>query len=368
MSIINIPTLPEILEKLKAFKAYMDAEGNSALEYINLLEDYKLALSLLIHINYRIKVNDLASIEKYFDDLMFILNYRTRVEYSYDHLNSFDDYLLSNADGGGAIGDWADLLNKPATFPPADHDHAFDWNRVIKVGDFAGRNLYTESGAEDVSDGLETLLFPFVQAKLSIGSSLVYEQGTENGFTINGNFNPNDEEIVNSLVLLNGAGQQLHNYNIPDPLETTVISHNVENLTANESYRFRANVGQAGTDLYSPYLEVEFVHPLLWGFSLDEDLRGVNAYQQLRKIVSKSTDRSVVMEGENGYMYYFSPLSLGKVTGIKDENNFTLNAFLESETQVSVQSSGLSNDFTTNYYRYRSPFQASINQEIYFSA
>jgi len=363
MAIQPIPTLAEIVEKFDAFREYADAKQGTGYQYQGLVHDYSAAASILTHINYRITIGGEAGIEALFDSMMFLLNFRTRIEYSYDHLTSYDDYKVDFGSGGtGGAVKWTDISGKPTTYPPSTHEHSFDWNRAIKSSEFLGRNIFTESGdiANSVKEGLETLLFPRVSPTITAGAGSLFEEGTSQDFMINGTLSPNDGDTIGSFELIDSNDNVITSFPPNAAPASTSISHEVTGIVTNMSYRFKAVVD--GLTVYSPYVNLSFVPAVLFGVNAGSNIQGTDAYQGLSKVIEADKSLTVEMNGTNGYMYLFIPLSFGIITSIQDQNGFELRSFLESQTQISVTTLGLDDNQVNQYYRYRSPFQGAVNQ------
>ncbi|HCQ16446.1 MAG TPA: hypothetical protein DIU20_09305, partial [Cryomorphaceae bacterium] len=252
------------------------------------------------------------------------------------------------------------------SFIPAPHDHAFDWDRPLKASAFSGRNIFTESGATNVLEGLEALLFPAQPAVISISGHKTFQWGVTQDFTITGTLRPNDQNDIASIQVLDENDLPLKTIVPNDYPANTPIEYEVVNLIHSTKFRIKATT-DGGAEIFSPWTEVNFIVPHLYGFNAHPDLQGYNAYKNLSTGLFTDNKVAIAYAGTNGYMYFFRPKESGPLSAIRDSNNFGLGTFLKSETLVEVTSDGLDSNFNVQFYRYRSPFQSKSNTTITFT-
>ena len=221
----------------------------------------------------------------------------------------------------------------------------FNGNRTVKRSGLPAVNVDTTT----VKTFIESYFFPFIPATMSLNGFSYQENGTDPTPQLVGTLTLNDETTVNSrTVLVNGSPNgtfATNNINQAAPAA----------ITSNTTYQLDANVANNGspTNIFSATQTVSFIYPFLYGTNASGSLSGTALYNGLTKNVTSKQNLSVNMTGTNVYMYFCYPTSYGSLSQILDPNMFDITGSF-TQTTVSVTSTGLFSNYTTNFYVYTS--------------
>jgi len=219
----------------------------------------------------------------------------------------------------------------------------FNGNRTVKRSGLPAVNV----GTTTVKTFLEAYFFPFIPATLSLNDFSLQEVGTHPTMQLIGALTLNDETVVNTRTVLVGGVAS-------DTFATNTINQAAPAaITTNTTYQLKANVANNGsaTDIYSTLRTATFIYPFLYGTNASGSLTGSTLYTGLTKSVTASGNKTINMTGTNVYMYFCYPTSYGLLSQILDPNLFDITGSFAQST-VSVTSSGLYSDWTTNFYVY----------------
>jgi len=249
------------------------------------------------------------------------------------------------------------IINEPASATQALKDIA---NKIIFSMYFNGNRTVKRSGIPNVNVGgnnlfefIENYFFPFVPATISISvSGTVFEVGTNNNININGTTTANDETIFsNGTLKRDGIDIYLFGSNLS--FSTTDNFSPTTQQTIN--YRAYQDVGNNGnsTTIQSNNIQVNSVYTFLYGVSsANLESGGTAIYTALNKLVQLKSNKTVVLNGTNGYIYFAYPSSYGNLTSILDQNGFEqITAF--TKYTATVTSVGLPNNYSVTYYIYK---------------
>ena len=111
---------------------------------------------------------------------------------------------------------------------------------------------------------------------------------------------------------------------------------------------------------------VTFAFPFFYG---SNNAGTIDPYVDLTYLLQVKGTKVVPFNGNNEYFYFAYPASYGLLKNIKDQNNFELlqaadPAFIKVDQDVTSQ--GLTNDWTTPYFVYRTKAKTSINGNYTF--
>lgn len=235
----------------------------------------------------------------------------------------------------------------------------FQGNRLITRGPYQGLNV----GGTTLEQFINNFFFPFVPSVLSINSGTTYvEVGTITSTTINGTWTANDETIKSGgYVNKNGVSWNTFGSTTPFSYPDTGLTLNAP---GNFSYQAFLSVGNNGTPttLSSGTRAISFIYPFFYGMSTSNLSTGGTAlYTGLTKQISPSSNFSTNLVGVGTYIYFAYPQSYGALSSIVDPNNFNITADFDVYNNVSVISTGLSTNYSTNYRIYKLRVLASPN-------
>lgn len=239
---------------------------------------------------------------------------------------------------------------------------AFDGNRTVKRSGIPNVNV----GGSSLTEFLNNYFFPFIPATISLSAlAVVYEQGTANNVTVAGSVTGNDETSFSDAEVISPSDGDA----VVDTFTAQVGNFSIidSGVSAYKTYRARINVGGDGTPgtILSALKIVEFIHPFFWGMN-ELDLAGDDIYNLLTKSVTKQSTKVVLLNGSAKHIYFCYPESYPDLTSIKDQNGYEV---LDSFTQslVTVESSGLSVDWTLSYKVYKTPLTTANNAQFIFT-
>jgi hypothetical protein len=237
----------------------------------------------------------------------------------------------------------------------------FNGNRTIKRSGYTSVN----AGGEDLKQFIENFFFPFIPATVAIspGGTTLYQVGTSNAFSVVSSVTANDETIYGTASVKRD-GTEVYTASVP-PL---AFSYTDSAITTNHSYISYVSVDNNGspTVISSNTKTATFVYPYLWGMSTGSGLSGTALYNAFTKQVVASGNKTVSLVGNSTYIYFAYPATYPALTSILDPNSFEVIGNFQYSSSVSVTSTGLDSDWTTNYKVYRTLLVSDPNGNYQF--
>jgi hypothetical protein len=229
-------------------------------------------------------------------------------------------------------------------------DLAFNGNRVIKRAGLP----QVMPGGETVPEFLEKLFYPYVSAIISgFGASpSLAETGSSQSVILTGSIAANDDKNISRYIVATGNGGLIHapianNFNYVDPGVTTTKNYRLEVVTETAN----PISGTAG---------ISFIHPFFWGVSDQAELNGNALYSSLTKSLTTQGNKTVKYNAAAQYLYFAYPAFYPNLTRILDPNGFDVTGSFDLLNPVSVEASGLLNNWTTNYKVYRTATPTNV--------
>jgi len=238
---------------------------------------------------------------------------------------------------------------------------AFNGNRDITRGEFTGLNV----GGADVVTFLDNLFFPFSPATVSDSGGGLYEIGTSQNPSIFSSISVNNETLF-------GTGSVFKNsslWNTQASIPPYSFTFNDTGITTNTTYQtfIQTNNDGSPTIISSNTTTVSFVYPYLWGMNVTSGLSGTSLYNAFTpQIINQPSSQIVNLVGTATYIYFAYPSSYPDLTSILDPNSFQIITDF-TKTIVSVTSTGLTNNWTTNYKVYQTNVIASPSGNYTFT-
>jgi len=226
----------------------------------------------------------------------------------------------------------------------------FNGNRTVKRSGIPNINV----GGNNLFEFIENYFFPFVPATLLISvSGTVFEVGTINSIRINGTTNANDETFFSNGTLKKDE-LDIYSFGFNLSFSTTDSFSPTTQQTINyRAYQYVGNNGNP-TTIKSNNIQVNSVYAFLYGVNSNNlEGGGTAIYTSLNKLVQLKSNKTVVLNGTNGYIYFAYPSTYGNLTSILDHNGFEqITAF--TKYTATVTSVGLPYNYTETYYIYKS--------------
>ncbi len=149
-------------------------------------------------------------------------------------------------------------------------------------------------------------------------------------------------QAVLNLVTINGVVQPVTTFiTIPEIKINTSIPATVSD----------------GTNSIIGSTDIVFYYPFLVGIS--DTILTTTHYTALSKFIQGKANTSFTLNGTNKYFWIMYPDSYGTLTQIKDQNGFDVTAAFTTGT-VTVNSSGLDEDWSITYRYYRTTLKTDI--------
>jgi len=229
---------------------------------------------------------------------------------------------------------------------------AFNGNRPIKRSGYSGLNV----GGQDVDDFLNNFFFPFVSATVSDSGGGLYQTGSLQTVSVYSNITVNDETGFGSGSIFKDGAVWNNQASIP-PYSFTF---NDINTYSNHTYQTFVSVNNNGspTVISSNAISISFVYPYLWGMSVTSGLSGISLYNAFTPQIVTQTSKTINLNGSAVYIYFAYPAIYPDLTSILDPNSFQVIGSFNKST-VSVTSTGLTNNWTTNYKVYQTQLVSS---------
>lgn len=151
-----------------------------------------------------------------------------------------------------------------------------------------------------------------------------------------------------NLVTANGASQPY-----------VIVLHKT-NQASDQTFTFNSS---DGTNTVTANCSIAFVYPFLYG---NNDSTSINPYTALTKLIASKSAKAVAFNFDDDYAYFCYPASYGNLTTIKDQNGYDVTDAWQVTT-VTVNSSGLDNDWSVSYKVYRTILKTSIHGTFTFN-
>lgn len=233
-------------------------------------------------------------------------------------------------------------------------DSLYNGNRAISRVPAAGQNL----NATTFRQWLDWwYIGNYTQPSISLGSlSTPVEVGTSTGYTLSGSTsNPCSFTLSNGTVNGNNFGSSTsYSYSYTH----APTSHGTTTITAQQSWDQTGTICQTSTPTTgttSASRSINNVYPVFYGMSATSYTSGSVPYTEFTKrVVTEASLSSLTMTGTNKYIYILIPKSWTDytVSSIIDHNGFNVTGSFTAY-DVSVTSTGLTNNWTYNYKLYK---------------
>lgn len=233
-------------------------------------------------------------------------------------------------------------------------DSLYNGNRAISRVPAAGQNLNATTFREWIN---WWYIGNYTQPSISLGSlSTPVEVGTSTGYTLSGSTsNPCSFTLSSGTVNGNNFGA---NTSYSYSYTHAPTSHGTTTITAQQNWDQSGTICQTSTPttgVTSASRSINNVYPIFYGMSATEYTSGSVPYTEFTKrVVTEANLSSLTMTGTNMYIYILIPKSWSDytVSSIIDHNGFNVTSSFTSY-DVSVTSTGLTNNWTYNYKCYK---------------
>ena len=235
----------------------------------------------------------------------------------------------------------------------------FNGNRSIKRSGYSGLNV----GGYDVDTFLNNFFFPFIPATVSISGGGTYETGSVQNISVVSTITVNDETLFGTASVFRNSVLWNTDSSIP-PYTFTFTDNSVSSSQTYQTFVQTNNDGSP-TVISSGTTTVSFLYPYLWGLSATSGLSGTSLYNAFTPQITGQGNKTISLNGSAVYIYFAYPSSYPDLTSILDPNLFqVISSF--NESIVSVTSTGLTNNWTTNYKVYQTQLVSSPNGNFQF--
>lgn len=235
----------------------------------------------------------------------------------------------------------------------------FDGDRQILRVPQVGDNL----GTSNLLDWHEWWYFAAPTMSISqFPTSAVYEVGDSVMITFGGTVsNPGNATLSNGAFIRSGptvdtlvsfgSGYTYIDtvYYVPTQDSTSLYKGLTYSFRATQNWAFGSESGTANSSIKT----IQAVYPILYGVSATDLSVGGDAYTTLTKLVETEGNKTVSLTG-SGFIYYAVPKTWSdfNLSEIIDHNNFNVTPSFTAY-DISVTSSGMTNNWTTDYKLYK---------------
>jgi len=245
-------------------------------------------------------------------------------------------------------------------------DADFDGSRAVRkipsIGDV--------TDTDKVGNTLDELFYGFIKPIDSLEAFPVQEIGASVQPVANGLLDPKDAySLVGNIIVYDEddaiAGQVTPNA----PPAITIIAETLAAKTIESGeaqnyrlgYTYKKVVGGSDIVVDSSKVYLKGVYPFLTGMAAT-GLTGANIYSTLTKAIADKGTRTFTFTGTDQRVYIAYPVTYGELESIEDEsgNNLIGSLFPSSPVTLSVDSAGLTSDWTTDYYVYEAQYDVSL--------
>lgn len=233
-------------------------------------------------------------------------------------------------------------------------DSLYNGNRVISRVPAIGTNIQATTFREWLN---WWYIGNYTQPSISLGSlTSPREVGTSNAYTLSGSTsNPCIFTLSNGTVNGNNFGS---NTSYSYSYTHAPTSHGTTTITAQQSWDETGTIcadGSPNTGTTSSSRSISNVYPVFYGMSATSYTSGSVPYTEFTKlVVTEASLTGLTMTGTNMYIYILIPKSWTDytVSSIIDHNGFNVTGSFTAY-DVSVTSTGLTNNWTYNYKCYK---------------
>lgn len=216
------------------------------------------------------------------------------------------------------------------------------------------------SGIKHYRVGLSLYTIPLLSAFIS-GTKL-FENGSSNAISLTLTITKKRDNIVTLICNISGVNtilQPLVNLTtINGVSQPTTIILSIPTQTAPVTYNFTLNDGTTNVVASDA---INFVYPFIYG-AFNATL--VNPYTSGTRRLAVQGPQSIPLNGSNSYFSIGYPASYGPLTKILDQNGFDVTSAFTLNV-VSVTSTGLAVNYTTNFNFYVSNVKTTIVNSNY---
>lgn len=248
----------------------------------------------------------------------------------------------------------------------SSEDPSFDGLRAVRKIPSVGE----VTGTSKVGTTLDELFYGFIKPEHSLELFPVREVGASVQPVANGLLDPKDAEAFVGNIIIYDEDDAIAGQLAPSaPPATTVIAETLVAKTIEwgeaQNYRlayvYQKETGGSNVNAQSDRVYLKGVYPFLTGMAAT-GLTGATIYSGLSKTVADKGTRTFSFTGSNQRTYIAYPVTYGELKAIEDEsgNNLIGSLFPSSPVTLSVDSSGLTVDWTTDYYVYESQYNVSL--------
>ncbi len=211
-----------------------------------------------------------------------------------------------------------------------------------------------------VEDYLAYMLFAPPTISMTITPQVLFEVGDTATITITGiTSNKGNATLFNGVLKNITNNTPLTNYGNNDTVIESIFYKPTQSETSGYyklSYNFRCEQNwekDSESGLATKNIEINSVYPYLYGMSAMDLTGSGNPYTELSDSVVAESNVLCSFTGDDKYIYFLVDKNYGYLTLIKDQNGYDITLDYDVTT-VSVSSDGLVNNWTKDYYMYKS--------------
>lgn len=171
------------------------------------------------------------------------------------------------------------------------------------------------------------------------------------------------DNVISSTVTeptsLDATYQTLLNLATLNSTGSQTVTLSPTNVSVTSTYTININDGKT---VNASTATVTFVYPFLHGNTAGT---AINHYTDLVKLVQTKANKVIKFNGTSQYFWFGFPDTYGNLVQILDQNGFDVTSAFTKLTPVSVTSTGLDVNFTTNYTFYRTTAATTITDGNY---
>lgn len=211
---------------------------------------------------------------------------------------------------------------------------------------------YPAGQVANLKDLLRQFFDPFEEGTINLFGFGLFEIGAQQTPTLSGNINPNDSTIQTKVLKdLTGNTQIASGFS---------NSFSVTGPTITDTRQFELAVEMTdrlgNTITKNDEEQITAVYPFFTGADANI-LTGSQIYANLTKRITTKSNKAITYNASNKRLYFAYPQSYGKLSSILDPNSFeVIGAFTDNNGDpftATVQSSGLTSNYSEPYYVYR---------------
>lgn len=234
-------------------------------------------------------------------------------------------------------------------------DLNFDWNRPISSLPSKGQNLFNETGATTLAEGIEALYFQYLASTLSLDNPQTQIVGIHNDVEISGTISINhSDEVVNEVRFYNnGTNTLLDTQNPVNNGQDILISYLWPNVTSNKVVRVEVDLDNNGSPItINQLVNIEFQYPIIFGYNVNPTLSF--PMSDLSYKVKENLQEFLL--SNQGYFHIYVPVEYDSNTKITFNGLRLTKVELES-TNIALSTNNLNSNWTHSYTKYILPEQ-----------